>query len=273
MRIAVIFMALGVIGCGDDDSRGGGTCGAGRTGVTECFTSGGNSCSAGQYCDMSSGFNECVAGCTSDSNCGAGDRCSRGAGEAVGVCAPCTPVGTSDAGPPASNIEACRGAAEELGFCMALTPPQVAELQTACASVLNESQRTLLVDCVNAALGNCAAAASCVPGAGGCGNGTCDAGETPASCPGDCTAGGCGNGTCDAGETPASCPGDCEGDNLAECRAECDSYAFFECLAPGGLDACYSSCAAATPASRQQFINCAATGTVSCEESCFAFLP
>ena len=42
-----------------------------------------------------------------------------------------------------------------------------------------------------------------------CGNGTCEAGETNANCPADCTATTCGNGTCDTGETNATCPADC----------------------------------------------------------------
>lgn len=40
-------------------------------------------------------------------------------------------------------------------------------------------------------------------------DGTCDAGETNASCPADCPATTCGNGTCDAGESNATCPADC----------------------------------------------------------------
>ena len=67
-----------------------------------------------------------------------------------------------------------------------------------------------------------------------CGNGTCDADETSASCPGDCpVTNKCGNGTCDAGETSASCPGDCPvtnkcgngtcdaGETSATCPSDC----------------------------------------------------
>ncbi len=42
-----------------------------------------------------------------------------------------------------------------------------------------------------------------------CGNGICQAGETAANCPADCSAGKCGNGICESGETPATCSKDC----------------------------------------------------------------
>lgn len=44
-----------------------------------------------------------------------------------------------------------------------------------------------------------------------CGNGTCEEGESNATCPGDCPTQSpvCGNGTCETTETPTSCPADC----------------------------------------------------------------
>ncbi len=47
-------------------------------------------------------------------------------------------------------------------------------------------------------------------GATWCGDGVCDAGETEANCPADCTGGSfCGDGTCDANEDEVSCAADC----------------------------------------------------------------
>ncbi|MCW5803896.1 MAG: hypothetical protein KIT31_16075 [Deltaproteobacteria bacterium] len=43
-----------------------------------------------------------------------------------------------------------------------------------------------------------------------CGNAICEAGETSATCPGDCPAGQqCGDGTCTPPENASNCPGDC----------------------------------------------------------------
>lgn len=48
-----------------------------------------------------------------------------------------------------------------------------------------------------------------------CGNGTCEANESPATCASDCQASGpvCGDGTCDmaGGENSSNCAGDCAG--------------------------------------------------------------
>ncbi len=60
-----------------------------------------------------------------------------------------------------------------------------------------------------------------------CGDGVCDATETPATCPSDCT---CGNGICDGLETFITCPADCTfcgnqicepGETVANCPFDC----------------------------------------------------
>jgi uncharacterized protein (TIGR03382 family) len=101
-----------------------------------------------------------------------------------------------------------------------------------------------LVTCTPRADGNydvveaaCPAGQACSGAAGSaacgaastCGNGTCDAGETCATCGGDCGAcETCGNGACDAGETCSSCEDDCGacatcGDGTCDAGETCSS--------------------------------------------------
>lgn len=89
---------------------------------------------------------------------------------------------------------------------------------------------------------------------GSCGNGTCEAGEFPTTCPADCTCGDgvcapsevgscpadcgtCGNGTCDPGESTASCRADCQGSGDARC--EMDESVYGESADCGCPDAAY----------------------------------
>jgi hypothetical protein len=56
-----------------------------------------------------------------------------------------------------------------------------------------------------------------------CDDGRCDPGETPASCPEDCTTSGtCGDGTCDPDETLSTCPFDCEDERGGDYGEGCD---------------------------------------------------
>ncbi|MEC8735115.1 MAG: hypothetical protein VXX86_09080 [Planctomycetota bacterium] len=51
--------------------------------------------------------------------------------------------------------------------------------------------------------------AECSPSEANCGDGLCDGGEDPESCPDDCTDVVCGDGVCSELEDPTSCPADC----------------------------------------------------------------
>ena len=139
---------------------------------------------------------------------------------------------------------------------------------------------SVLLECSNGCLSNvnCGCDQRCIiaPGAAA---GTCeldldppDPGTPDAAPP----AGECGDDLCTAGETAENCSADCG--NLQDCENMCDSYAFFGCLAPGELEACKASCAAANESQRQQFLFCTANNSPALEEecvsrSCFAFLP
>ncbi len=271
----VAILSIGCASAGGGGS-GAGVCGAGRTGVTECFTSGGTTCQAGQYCDMDRGFNRCEPGCTSDSNCAAGDICSRRAGEAVGVCASCTTMSVADAGvTPANLVQQCRSAIDQLLICRVIDAPMAAAGSIGCETTLDDNARRALAQCVSSTLGDCVRMAQC-RGASGpvCGNATCETGETATSCAADCrapSAAVCGNARCETGET-TSCPTDCTDESLEGCRDGCDQYAFFQCFRPGGLDSCRSACPSATRGNREQFVSCAALNAVSCGQSCFDFL-
>ncbi len=71
-----------------------------------------------------------------------------------------------------------------------------------------------------------------------CGNGTCEAGETPTNCAADCktTVPKCGNGTCEAGETPTNCAADCKATGAHVCDQYCGKGA------PGGACFCDAVC-------------------------------
>ncbi len=61
-------------------------------------------------------------------------------------------------------------------------------------------------------LAQCAQQKGCLSGGSTgptCGDGKCEQGESPSSCPKDCSGPVCGNGQCEPGEGPKSCPKDC----------------------------------------------------------------
>lgn len=79
-----------------------------------------------------------------------------------------------------------------------------------------------------------------------CGNGSCDVGETPGTCPDDCLSPLCGDGSCDEGETSNTCPGDCPssecgdgtcsiGESCAVCPEDCP------CPPCGDLPQCWNT--------------------------------
>ncbi len=91
---------------------------------------------------------------------------------------------------------------------------------------------------------------------GSCGNGTCDRGESAASCAADCSAAPtCGDGTCGPDETLASCPADCGGTGTPPPSWTCDADFY------GALDGCDCNCGAVDPdcaLGSQEVIGCEA---------------
>jgi len=127
-------------------------------------------------------------------------------------------------------------------------------------------------DCADS---NCASNPACTSA---CGNGTCDTGETPTSCPADCHTATCGNGTCDAGETATSCPADCStatcgngtcdaGETATSCPADC-ATATGE-LSCGMMTQCAVCCASSDAACGNA---CTAAGTEEAQGQMAAFL-
>lgn len=173
VRSALVASALSLTSlaaCGPAEGMGptGMLCGGSRTGITECS---GVSCQAGQYCEFPL---NCSPGCTSDSNCAAGDRCVREAGAAVGACAPCTPTPAPTSMPTESPLVTRCKAAMMRGFtCMTLNNQQYAAGVAACDSALTDTERQAIATCVESAGGNCTMVSSCFQSGGGGGGGGC----------------------------------------------------------------------------------------------------
>ncbi len=82
-----------------------------------------------------------------------------------------------------------------------------------------------------------------------CGNGECETGENPFSCPKDCAVGpgpDCGNGECEPGESPENCIEDCGGGGgPIECASKACPKQFEQCASDEGCQAllnCMKSC-------------------------------
>jgi V8-like Glu-specific endopeptidase len=219
-----------------------------------CSASG--ACPTGQACygsDQTVLTNDfCSRTCTATSDCPTSFSCASIGG--TSICQPVVAVcgnGTCDAGETNANCPADCPAVCGNGLC------ETGETKVSCA-VDCDTDGTLWEPCsvdggcpvgqscygsdqsdftndfcskTCKAAGDCPTAFSCqsigggtsictpTPGGPVCGNGTCEAGETTASCPADCPAPAavCGNGTCEAGETTASCPADCPATSKSVC--------------------------------------------------------
>ncbi|HSI04207.1 MAG TPA: hypothetical protein VLC93_07020, partial [Myxococcota bacterium] len=88
-----------------------------------------------------------------------------------------------------------------------------------------------------------------------CGNGSCDAGESSLTCPGDCVSTPvCGNGTCETGETTATCASDCTAsavcgdgncsgtETIVTCPLDCASCGDSVCTSPETKVSCPADC-------------------------------
>jgi hypothetical protein len=245
-------------GCSGGDGGGGSggeTCDEATKGFVVCGAV--LQCQPGTYCSDPASA-QCSDGCTSSANCGCGEVCTGGTCTAESVCGDnkCTGGENSSSCPSDCSSNPCGNGVCDSGETSQNCPEDCSSNPCgngACDP--GETPMTCAVDC----------------SANPCGNGVCEPGESPMTCAVDCPVTLCGNGVCDAGESTMTCPGDCP--NLkAECTDNCDDYNFFNCFDPGGLQSCYDACNAAGDAALKQFNNCAATGAVSCDASCFDFL-
>ena len=165
---------------------------------------------------------------------------------------------TTDAGPKKTVAEqyACLASKcpTETSACMAnATCAQAVNCAKACAD------KTCRDACGQAALNDqtvfkllldmtqCGGIQKCIdtsPTGPVCGDGSCDGGETTASCAADCketTGPKCGNETCEEGESPTTCPADCKaapkcgnelceaGESYATCPTDCQCKSNADC--------------------------------------------
>ena len=183
-------------------------------------------------------------GCVSESLiCDDGNPCTND-GCAAGQCtmtAPAAPGTCLDGG-----VCSAEGACPLLGTC-GDGKCNVKETSTSCASDCQASCDAMNCDdgdpctvdfCLagNCAIGGapdgtpCALGKACGLGqcvVPGCGDGTCQSGETATNCPGDCPL--CGDGVCGAGENNHVCPADC-----AKPASGCQNLCGWKSQKPGG---------------------------------------
>lgn len=201
--------------CGD------GVCEPGETAQqcpSDCVVPG--SCGDG-ICGPNESPQSCPKDCVGPSLCGNG-KCD--AGESAATCP--SDCGTTPGGLLAcakqncektysacSDSAACSKALDCIGKC------KDTSCMNSCAAQNTGALQLLLP------LAQCAQQAGCLSGGGGgavCGNGKCEAGENPQSCPKDCAQTGpvCGNGQCEPGEGPQNCPADCK-PQPGSCKDNC----------------------------------------------------
>ncbi len=194
----------------------------------------------------SHGGQTCAAsgGCVSESLiCDDGNPCTND-GCAAGQCtitAPAAPGTCLDGG-----VCSAEGACPLLGTC-GDGKCNVKETSTSCASDCQANCDAMNCDdgdpctvdfCLagNCAIGGapdgtpCALGKACGLGqcvVPGCGDGTCQSGETATNCPGDCPL--CGDGICGAGENNHVCPADC-----AKPASGCQNLCGWKSQKPGG---------------------------------------
>jgi hypothetical protein len=133
-------------------------------------------------------------------------------------------------GCPNANDCTANGGCVAQGTCQAGTTGKVCKagaFTSSCGDGVcdcGETPASCAADCPNKCNnGSCADQGNCIP------NGVCEPGTPGQVCSMGAFASSCGDGRCDCGETPATCPGDC-GCAQGECSAGGKCYAREACM-------------------------------------------